>query len=126
MTARSLRLAVLCSFNLDFIQKPLQKELQTFDIEAELYFSGYGQWETETLNPDSGLYRFAPTVVVLFIDLADVVSPLHLYAGDETPIVIGAAKKRFELLNTLHRRLDQQTTIIGTNSDNHTTCRNTQ
>lgn len=66
-----LRIAVLCSFNLDLIQRPLQKALSAAGLSAELYLSGYGQWQSDVLNPESKLHQFGPTVTFLFLDAED-------------------------------------------------------
>lgn len=76
MASRSIRLAVLCSFNLDLIKGPLTAEIERRGIACELYFSGYGQWESDALDPNSGLHRFHPTVVIVFAEMADLVPPL--------------------------------------------------
>ena len=69
--APALRIAVLCSFNLDLIGKPLVKALARSGLAAEVFLSGYGQWQTEVLSPDSALHRFQPTLTFLFLDAED-------------------------------------------------------
>jgi len=73
---RRLRIAVLCSFNLDLLKGALREALARAGLEADLYFSGYGLWETEAVNPQSTLYQFGPEVVLLFADAADLLPPL--------------------------------------------------
>ena len=75
-----MRVALLCSFNLDLIKQPLADELDRRGLESELYLSGYGQWETDSLDPDSELHQFDPDTVILFTEMNDVVPPL--VAGD--------------------------------------------
>lgn len=75
-TIRSLRLAILCSFNLELIARNLEVTLNQRGFATHLYFSGYGQWETDALNPASELYQFAPDIVVLFAEFSDLVPPL--------------------------------------------------
>jgi FkbH-like protein len=74
---RTVRIAVLCSFNLDLIKRPLSDALLQKGIRAELFFTGYGLWEPEAINPKSDLYQFAPEVVLLFADGIDLLPPLH-------------------------------------------------
>jgi FkbH-like protein len=76
MTPRPIRIAVLCSFNLDLLERPLKEALTRAGLNAELYLTGYGLWEAESLGLQSQLYRFAPDVVVLFADSADLLPPL--------------------------------------------------
>ena len=70
-TTAPLRIAILCSFNLDLIQRPLQKAVAATGLSAELYLSGYGQWQSDVLNPDSKLHQFAPSITFLFLDAED-------------------------------------------------------
>jgi predicted enzyme involved in methoxymalonyl-ACP biosynthesis len=72
-----VRVAVLCTFNVDLLRKPLMASLQSAGMEAELYFSGYGQWENEALDKSSPLYEFRPQVVILFADAADLIPPFE-------------------------------------------------
>src|SRR5262245_53749664 len=74
--AQRVRIAVLCSFNLDLLKRPLSAALSQAGLEAELYFSGYGLWETGALDPQSELHRFGPDAVILFADTADLLPPL--------------------------------------------------
>lgn len=85
------RLAILCSFNLDLIARPLAKAVAGVGLEAELYLSGYGQWAAEALDPGSALARFAPTAAVLFLDAEDVL-PSLTEAGSLSPL--GEARAR--------------------------------
>jgi FkbH-like protein len=71
------RIAVCCSFNLDLAKRPLQEALARGGMEAELHFTGYGLWQTEPLDPGSGLNRFSPEVAILFVDAADLFAPLE-------------------------------------------------
>jgi predicted enzyme involved in methoxymalonyl-ACP biosynthesis len=75
MTPRAIRIAVLCSFNLDLLERPLKEALSRAGVNAELYFTGYGLWEAESLGLQSQLYQFAPDVVLLFADSADLLPP---------------------------------------------------
>lgn len=73
---RPLRLAILCSFNLELISRNLKTVVNELGFDTQLYFSGYGQWEMEGLNPASGIYQFAPDLVFVFPEFADLVPPL--------------------------------------------------
>jgi FkbH-like protein len=69
---KSLRLAILCSFNLELIARNLETALQPYSIEVQLYFSAYSQWESDAINPGSALYQFAPDMVVVFAEFSDL------------------------------------------------------
>src|ERR1700742_2820084 len=72
-----MKIAVLCSFNLDLVKRPLAEALSSECLSPDLYFTGYGLWETESIDPQSALHRFAPQVVILFADAADQSPPRH-------------------------------------------------
>jgi FkbH-like protein len=71
-----LRIAILCSFNLDLIGRSLTKALQGYGLEAKLYLSGYAQWETEIADPQSQLFRFEPTTTIVYVDAEDLLPSL--------------------------------------------------
>jgi FkbH-like protein len=93
-TVRSLRLAILCSFNLELIARNLETTLNQLGFASKLYFSSYGQWEADALNPSSELYRFAPNIVLLFPDFSDLV---QLLASDSTLLSEAEAQKVGEM-----------------------------
>jgi hypothetical protein len=69
---RPLRVAILCSFNLDLMTRPLEGLLKQHLFQPHLYLSAYGQWEIDPLNSDSDLYQFAPDIVLLFAEFSDL------------------------------------------------------
>jgi FkbH-like protein len=71
------QIAVLCSFNLDLVKRPLQEALAGAGIDVEVYLTGYGLWQTEPLDPGSALNRFSPDVAIVFVDAADILAPLE-------------------------------------------------
>lgn len=117
----SLRLGVLCSFNLDLIMRDLCVTLDQRGFAPEVYLSGYGQWESDAMNPSSELYRFAPNVVVVFVDLSDLLPPLSLDSmtpsEDEAQKAGEAAWQRVNgVVMHLVRYLPQQTMILCHNT----------
>ena len=75
-TTEALRVALLCSFNLDLLPRYLQPALARRGLKGELYLSGYGQWEAEALDKASPLYAFAPHMVFLFPEAQDLLAVL--------------------------------------------------
>jgi FkbH-like protein len=120
-TVRSLRLAILCSFNLELIARNLETALDGRGFATKLYFSSYGQWETDALNPASELYQFAPDIVLLFAEFSDLVPPL---ASDSTFLLKEEAEKvgerawqRVEMVvKQLLHNLSPQTVIFCQNT----------
>ena len=118
---RSLRLGILCSFNLDLVARDLRSALDQRSFAAELYFTGYGQWEPDALNPASGLYQFAPGIVVLFTDLSDLVPPLSsdsmIYSEEEAQEAGEVAWQRVDMVMAqLLRYLPSQTMVLCHNA----------
>jgi FkbH-like protein len=74
-----LKVALLSSFSIEFIKKPLTVLCFVNGIEAEIYLSSFGQFQQEILNPGSGLYSFAPHVVILSVEGSDWL--LEIYRG---------------------------------------------
>jgi FkbH-like protein len=65
------RVAVLGSFTLDPFLPVLRVEAARAGLWLDTYLAPYGQYLSELLDPDSGLYRFRPNVTFLAVD-ADV------------------------------------------------------
>jgi len=76
MTLKKVRVAILCSFNLDLIENELVRQAKSVGIQADIYLSGYGQWESDAINPQSRLHKFQPEVVFLFLETADLLPAL--------------------------------------------------
>jgi FkbH-like protein len=106
MELRSIRLAILCSFNVDLIRQELLEKLRERGLQGELYLSGYGQWETDAIDPDSKLYAFSPDVVILFADILDLVPMLSVanmvQDGDDGG---GAARDAWQRIASVVRQL---------------------
>jgi FkbH-like protein len=72
-----MRIAVLCSFNLDLLGRPLKDAAVRAGLNVETYFTPYGQWENEARDRQSSLHRFVPDVAILFGECADLMPPLE-------------------------------------------------
>lgn len=68
---RNLKIALLSSFSIEFIKIPLTVLCFLNGMEAEIYLPGFGQFQQEIRNPGSGLYGFAPDVVILSVEGTD-------------------------------------------------------
>jgi len=74
------RVALLSSFSIEFIHNPLVVYGLLDGLRIEIYQAGFGQFRQEILNPQSGLYGFAPDVVILAVEGKDwVPSAYHQY-----------------------------------------------
>lgn len=56
------KIAFLSNTNIDLLQ-PIFNKLG----EYESFFSGYNQWQSEMMNPDSSLHHFSPEFLFLFL-----------------------------------------------------------
>lgn len=115
--ARPLRLAILCSFNLELIQRDLETMLHQRGFDSKLYFSSYDQWEPEAFNLSSTLYHFAPNVVILFADFADLIPLLSsnsaILSEEEAQKAGEQAWQRVErVVKQLLNNLPPQTVIL--------------
>jgi FkbH-like protein len=65
---RPVRLAFLSSFSIEFVHDHVFAHACTEGLMLNLYQSGFDQYHQEILDPDSGLYRFQPDLIVLAVD----------------------------------------------------------
>ncbi len=111
-----VRIAVLASFNLDLLRRPLADSLSRAGLSAELYFSGYGLWEVESADQNSSLHEFKPAVVIVFADSADLLSPLSqgdiLQRSSDAAITGAAAWQRLQTAIDGVRRSSPQATVF--------------
>jgi FkbH-like protein len=65
---RTIRVALLSSFSIEFIHDPLIAQGFLNELDIEIYQPGFGQFRQEILDPSSGLYAFRPDVVILALE----------------------------------------------------------
>jgi FkbH-like protein len=107
-----LKVAILCSFNLELIARSLTALLKEKGFKPEFYFCGYGQWETDALNPSSGLYQFKPDLVFLFLEFSDLFSS-GLLSETEAHALGESTWSRVEIItHRLLETLSPQTFIL--------------
>ena len=91
LSLKSLKVALLSSFSSEFLHAPLIAYGLANGLSIEIYQAGFGQFQQEILNPESGLYAFGPDVVILSVEGKDwapaiyrgYVSNLEIGFGDE-------------------------------------------
>lgn len=67
-----IKIAVLGSSTTSQLPPLLNLHLFKEGFDAEIYESGFGLYQQEILDPRSKLYRFKPTVVLLFVNYRDI------------------------------------------------------
>ncbi|HEY6397496.1 MAG TPA: HAD-IIIC family phosphatase [Solirubrobacteraceae bacterium] len=99
-TARTIRLAVLCTYEAAELREHLQLACRALRIEAELYTAPYGQLEQELLG-ETALRAFQPTHVLIAPSTADLGFP---ELADDAEPLIDAAESRWRSLWDVCRR----------------------
>ena len=101
------RIAVLGGLTLDYLGAAIGCAAVQEGAARSCYLAPYGAWVQEVLDPQSGLHRFRPDVVVLAIDRRDVLEPLPPDAGEAAVAEAVAAKVRLfqRLWDVLHTGL---------------------
>jgi len=97
---KSVRVALLSSFSIEFIHDALIALGFLDGLRVELYQAGFGQFRQEILNRDSGLYAFAPDAVVLALEGKDLVPDLYRHdVPDPADLNAAVAEAGRELAN---------------------------
>jgi FkbH-like protein len=78
----ALKVAVLCSFNADWLAPFLAEAFERRGIWCEPWIGPFGQIASEMLDSESELYRFGPDVVVVIPTAEDVLIPLFQRPGN--------------------------------------------
>ncbi len=81
---RSARLAVIGSYTTDQLVDLLRLAAAERGVHLDIYESGYGQYQQEILNKESGLYAHDPELVVLAVHEGDLELPDYSPSPDET------------------------------------------
>ena len=65
---KTIKIAILSSFTTKGIKEILFIKCCEISCLPEFYVGDYNQYSQEVLNPDSRLYKFGPTLIIIFID----------------------------------------------------------
>ncbi|MGE3595691.1 MAG: HAD-IIIC family phosphatase [Dehalococcoidia bacterium] len=88
-----LRLGMLASYTLDFLRPVVTVEAARVGFTANLYLGDFGQLEQPVLDPGSSLHAFAPELLVLLFQPADLVPSVfdrfYSTGGSELDAVCG-------------------------------------
>jgi FkbH-like protein len=68
----NIKIAILSSSTVDHLPPAIRVAALRRGVIAHCYVAPYGQYRQEVLNPNSELYEFAPNVVLLALNSADV------------------------------------------------------
>lgn len=115
---KKIKVAILGGFTLNGLSETIKVKCSEKNIDCITYTSGYNQYQQEILNPDSQLYKFAPDVTFLVLDIKNIFdgvyySPYHLTISQRKEFV----EKKFNDLKNLIQTFTDKTKskIIFTN-----------
>ncbi len=69
---KTIKISIQSSFTINGIKEVLLVKCCELDIFPEFYIGDYNQYFQEILNADSALYKFAPDIIIVFIDTMTV------------------------------------------------------
>jgi FkbH-like protein len=69
---RTIKIALLASYTIDFLVPLLETDLMLEDLECEIYRPRYNQFRQEIFDSRSALYTFRPDITIVAFDLADI------------------------------------------------------
>lgn len=75
---KAIKIAVLSSFTLKGVKEALFIKCCGIGVLAKFYISEYNQYSQDILNPDSGLYKFEPDLIIIFIDIMSILGEQYL------------------------------------------------
>jgi len=73
---KKINIAILSSFTLNSLPAELKKVCHDAKINVDVYLGKYNQYVQEILDGNSGLYKFKPDVIILFIDAKTLLGEL--------------------------------------------------
>lgn len=82
---KKYKLAILGDSATQLISKELMYDAAQSNLDFDIYESSYDQIESEIKNPDSGLYKFTPDGVLIFISVEKMQDYYYLTSMDARP-----------------------------------------
>ena len=76
--AKTIKIAILSSFTIKGIKETLFVKCHELGVNAEFYIGDYNQYAQEILDENSGLYRFEPDLIIIFIDSMSILGEQYL------------------------------------------------
>jgi FkbH-like protein len=112
---KACRIAFLSSSTANGLKEVLTVKCRCAGVNAEVFVGGYNQYNQEILDAGSGLYRFDPHLIILFIDtrsfLGDRFFSFYDLAPDARSVFL--EQKRGELTNLIsHVRSHSSATVV--------------
>jgi len=110
--AKTVKVAILTSFTSRGIKETLFVKCYKCGIVSRFYSGAYHQYSQEIFNKNSGLYKFSPDLVILFIDIRSVMGESYLL-----PYLHSDAQRR----NWVNEKLEEMKILVQTLKENSST-----
>ncbi|MBF0455837.1 MAG: HAD family hydrolase [Magnetococcales bacterium] len=126
---KPVRVALLASFSIEFIQDSLLALGLVHGLQIKLYPSGFAQYHQEIVDPNSQLYAFKPDLVVLALEgerlapalyedfLTNATNPAQTQAQDrlvkEVMGLVSTFRSRWDGTLLIHNMDDPQQAALG-------------
>jgi FkbH-like protein len=113
------RLALLSSCTVEFLREPLSAALKKYSIGTSIWIGGFGQYRQDILDPASGLYKHEPSVILFYLDGADLFQELLEHPFDNSSearreLARNRAEQVAALCETLAEKLPRTTVLLNT------------
>jgi FkbH-like protein len=116
LALKPLKIALLSSFSIEFLHDVLTTYGLLNRLRLDIYQTGFGQFRQEILDPQSGLYAFAPEVVVLAVEGRDWFPAVYRHYVDNIDTAVETllpqAQAEMELLLTTLRKQAKATVLM--------------
>ncbi|HEY0674212.1 MAG TPA: HAD-IIIC family phosphatase [Longimicrobiales bacterium] len=112
---RAVRLGVLSSCTLQFLEPSLVVEGARRDLQLSVQFGPFGQFEQLLANAESDLFAFQPEVLLLFMRPEDLYPDFayRFYTGDDMRALLRSTVERLVNCARLFRQFSSAPVLVG-------------
>ena len=108
---KRIKIALLSSFTVKGIKETLFVKCCEIGVLPEFYVADYNQYSQEILNANSGLYKFEPDLIILFVDVRAILGeqyllPYRITDKQRTDWVKEKSKEIKSLINKIKEKLN--------------------
>ncbi len=107
-----IKVALLASFSIEFSHDALVALSFVDGLHTDIYQPGFGQFRQEILDPDSGLYRFAPDVIVIALEGRDFAPALYRPLDGDHGQAVQEARAELDALLRQFRQRSEAVVLI--------------
>lgn len=115
---KKIKIAVLGSYTLNNLEKPLIKHLEKFGFKSEIKFGGFDQYNQELLDKKSWLYEWNPEIVLIALSTRTLFASLeHDILYEDIKKVLHGCEEKIDLLTKSIENTNLNAKIIVSNLD---------